>query len=155
MAFLMCRMADWIALGAPCWSTRPPFGNRLSSVSLHCCQISPWTDGRAIIIGITVFRNEIQLTKHTTETHVKKQSVIESSPNFTGDQDKLFQCEKCNFKSTSENGLKIHTTKKHTQSTVQNRGQFSPRCPPRLPPRFPPISPGGYTYRYPMSPYDV
>ena len=96
-----------------------------------------------------IFRNESQLTKHTTETHVNKRSVTEeeyvSPSNLTEDQDKVFQCENCNFKTSSEHGLKIHKTKKHSQFSsnlpVQNRGQFSPRCPPRFPPKIPPKLP--------------
>ena len=99
----------------------------------------------------SVFRNKSQLDEHTTESHVNKRSVTEEeheSPSTV--DDKVFQCENCNFKSSSEHGLKIHTTKKHSKfsynstmmSPVQNRGQFSPRCPQSFPP-------------FPMSQYDV
>ena len=128
-----------------------------------------------------VCKNESELTEHTTKTHTNDEndteeenvsaceepnvtiSSVELSENITNNitnvvDDKVLQCEKCNFKSSSEHGLKIHTTKKHSKfsynstmrTPVQNRGQFSPRCPPRLPPRFPQSFPP-----YPMSPYDV
>ena len=121
-----------------------------------------------------VFRTESELTEHTTKTHTNDKndteeenvsaceepnvtiSSVELSENITNNitnvvDDKVLQCEKCNFKSSSEHGLKIHTTKKHNQfscnlplmSPVQNRGQFSPRFPPRSP------------QRYLRSPYDV
>ena len=79
---------------------------------------------------------ESDLEKHITDVHKE-----------------LFKCEYCDFVGKTEGGLKTHTRCKHTKkmvSPVQNRGQFSPRCPPRLPPRFPQSFPP-----FPMSPYDV
>ena len=136
-----------------------------------------------------VFRNENQPTEHTTESHVNKRSVTEeehvststvemsskTDENLTEDQDKVFQCENCNIKSSSEHGIQIHTTKKHSQfchfcklnfpntadmknHTFNCGKQFynSPMMSPvqnrgqfsqRFPQRFPP--------RFPMNPYDV
>ena len=76
------------------------------------------------------------------EIHIDKNSVTEEDEcvpplNITEDQDKVFQCENCNFKTSSEHGLKIHTAKKHSKFSsnllIQNReGPFSPilGCPP-------------------------
>ena len=54
--------------------------------------------------------------------------------------EKTYKCDKCNFKSSSDHGIKIHKAKKHSASDYYNSlYALSPRghYPPRFPPRFP------------------
>jgi hypothetical protein len=70
--------------------------------------------------------------EHTTKTHANDKndteeenisaceeqnvttSSVELSEKITNDHEKIYKCVICNFKSSSENGIKIHTTKKHS-----------------------------------------
>ena len=112
-----------------------------------------------------IFKTKSKVNEHTAEVHTTRESESENISSVEpSDHDKQFKCNFCNFKSSSENGIKIHTAKKHSNfsernSHLMNPGQFSPRCSPRMPPRFPPRFPPRYSPdyppTYPMSPYDV
>jgi hypothetical protein len=73
---------------------------------------------------------------------------VESESNDGSDlpkvDEKTFKCDKCNFKSSSDHGIKIHKAKKHSAQDYYNslyalspRGLYPPRFPPTYPPRFP------------------
>ena len=101
-----------------------------------------------------IFNNKCKLIEHTDEMHSSKKvnNENEAAPtkeksdkntsNFNKSDDKVFQCNDCNYKSSSENGIKIHRSKKHVAVLYNpydspTRGLFPPRYPPRFPNRFP------------------
>ena len=130
-----------------------------------------------------IFKSESKLIEHTQETHANKETLKEnqnepilvvsekSDSKLTKSDDKVFQCESCSFKSSSEHGIKIHKTKKHTHicqfcnqlfpnaveksnHTIEcsvsyhnppfsSPGPIVGRFPPRFPPRFSPRFPPG------------
>ena len=84
-----------------------------------------------------IFKQESELTEHTTNTHAndkndteeenvpvgtvehsEEQNVtnpsVELSESLTNDNDKVYKCAICNFKFSSENGIKMHIIKKHS-----------------------------------------
>ena len=132
-----------------------------------------------------IFKTECKLDEHTADMHTNKEgnneSISEAASNIeTSDKDtsnlakpdeKVFQCDECTYKSSSENGIKIHKTKKHVhvcqfcyqkfKNSVDKSNHVSGcssyydppspimspirgRFPLRFPPRFP--------YRLPHSP---
>ena len=74
-----------------------------------------------------IFKTEGKLNEHIGEKHDNQegndQSITEAASdtkttennisNLDNSYEKSFQCDECNFKSSSENGVKIHKTKKH------------------------------------------
>ena len=62
-----------------------------------------------------IFNKKCKLIEHTDEIHTNTKQVNnenEASPNVDKSDnkpdDKVFQCNECNYKSSSENGIKIH-----------------------------------------------
>jgi hypothetical protein len=100
-----------------------------------------------------ILKTKLEMTEHKKEAHRNKENDIETvseivteseSSNLPKADEKIFQCYKCNFKSSSDHGLKIHNAKKHSASNNFNspfvhspRGPFPAQFPPRYPPRFP------------------
>ena len=99
-----------------------------------------------------------------TDNWTPVQKSDKNTYNFNKSDDKVFQCNNCNYKSSSENGIKIHMSKKYIHvcqfcytkftnpvdksrhvldcgsynpNDSPTRGQFPPRFPPRFPQRFP------------------
>ena len=109
-----------------------------------------------------------------------KVKVIESSEK--SNVEKVFECDICTYKTKSENGLKIHKTKKHTytcrccninftdeadysnhtiecystyryyDSPMMSPVRFPPRFPTRFPHESPPRFPPRFPLRFPRSP---
>ena len=132
-----------------------------------------------------IFKNESTLIEHTIRDHennedknVPEEEKVSASTaelnnktdeKLTEDCDKVFQCEICNYKSSSEHGIKIHKTKKHSHfchfckqylpnaaelknhtfdcrrrfygSPMRSPVQYRNQFSHRFPPRFPPRSP--------------
>jgi hypothetical protein len=60
---------------------------------------------------------KMHTNKHTNIQSEEQNETISSvalSETPTNEHDKVFKCLIFNFKSSSENGIKIHTTKKHS-----------------------------------------
>ena len=114
------------------------------------------------------------------ETSVSERKTNDSASDIQ--DEKVFECDICTYKTKSENGIKIHKAKKHTNTckccnrTFTDQVDYSNhitecystysyydspispvhRIPPRFPPRFPhgspPRFPPTYPPRFPRSP---
>ena len=114
------------------------------------------------------------------ETSVSERKTNDSASDIQ--DEKVFECDICTYKTKSENGIKIHKAKKHTYTckccnrTFTDQVDYSNhitecystysyydspispvhRIPPRFPPRFPhgspPRFPPTYPPRFPRSP---
>ena len=87
------------------------------------------------------------MTENTKKQQGNKENDIETvneieteseSSNLPKADEKTYKCYKCNFKSSSDHGLKIHNAKKHSASNYFNspcvlspRGPFPAKFPPR------------------------
>ena len=89
------------------------------STAKFCCESCDYT-----------FKTKNKLEEHTQEKHTEKEnedtivgendsSTVEISDktdtNVTKSDEKVFNCDECNYKSSSEHGMKIQKTKKHVQ----------------------------------------
>ena len=56
------------------------------------------------------------------------ETKLESKKKDDKKKSKMFDCSKCDFSSTSSQGLKIHTRKKHTSAASYDEDKFPKKC---------------------------
>ena len=69
---------------------------------------------------------KLKLAKHEKETKALKTKVeiLDTSDK----QEVKFQCPDCDFKSNTQQGLKVHMKRKHTKYTEENRPNNCEMC---------------------------
>jgi hypothetical protein len=119
--------------------------------------------------------NETPVSEAHQNTLVSSDKQVKETETEKSKDEKVFECDICTYKTKSENGIKIHKTKKHTHTcrccnqtftdqelysnhigkcystySYYDSPMMSPgRFPPRFPPRYPHTSPQRYPPAFP------